>query len=411
MSRTPMLRHLAFFDALAEMDETDDRWRAVSAGLVVLRLIDAWLEDDPDAASPASWGARAVRETVQAVPAGTPGRTILGGIIDALEAAEVPALAPLAPRLLAYGRALDYEGQFRLAGDVYRSVIAHTHPVEDADVASDAQIQLGYCARMLGDWDEAAAAYTAAAQIAAAAGDIVKVLRARMAEARLALTRGNLPEAERLLEATIDEATERRLPEVRALALHSRATVAHARGDHERAVRFAYGALEGLANPTARDRALADIAAAFAEMGVRSAARDAHLVLAATAQEQYSRWVATINLLEIAALDRQEPVFEQYRREMADRSLPPFLEAAYHYYVGEGLRSFGRIDAARESLTRAVEVASRHRLNQLLFKAEESLRELQRHRGAPQASTAIPVPPAVEDVAEAIGRMRMAVAG
>jgi tetratricopeptide (TPR) repeat protein len=397
----PQLRHLAFFDALAETDENDSSWPAISAGLVVLRLLDSYLEDGPSALE--AWGLRAVRDAVQAVRAGDPARAILGGIIDAIEAATGPAAAALAPRLMAYGRALDYDGRFRLAADVYRTVIAHVHPQEDADVVSDAHIQLGYCARMMGEYDESKAAYTTAAEIAATAGDLVKVLRARMAEAKLALTRGNLPEAEGLLEATLTEATERRLGEVQATALHISATVAHARGDYERAIRLAYQSLDGFSSPAMRDRALADVAAAFAELGVRTAARDAHLILAATAQEQYSRWVATINLLEIAALDRAEPVFEQYRRELAGVALPPYLEAAYHLYVGEGLRGFGRIEAARDALTRAIDVAARHRLNQLLFRAEQALREMSI---APAPRPAALPPAEVRDVAEAIGRMR-----
>ena len=401
--KVPEMRHLAFFDALAEMDEDDASWRAVSAGLVVLRLLDAWLEEGPAAVAPGAWGVHAVREAVQAIDAGDPSRAILGGIIDAIEGAPSVALAPVAPRLMAYGRALDYEGRFRLAGDVYRTVIAHVHPGDDADVAADAQIQYGYCMRMVGEWEEAGIACAAAGRIADAAGDPVRGLRARMAEARLALTRGNLPEADRLLDATIDEATSRQLTEVRALALHTSATVAHARGDFERAIRLAYEALDGLSSAMARDRALADIAAAFAELGVRSVAREAHLVLAATAQEQYSRWSATLNLLEIAALDRFEPVFEQYRRDLADADLPPFLATLYHLYVGEGLRLFGRADAARTSLERALELASHNRFNQLLFRAEEALR-----RTRVKSVPAVPAPASVIDVASAIGRMRQA---
>src|SRR3712207_4623056 len=50
--KVPAIRHLAFFDALAEMDEEDASWRAVSAGLVVLRLLDAWLEEGPQTVAP-----------------------------------------------------------------------------------------------------------------------------------------------------------------------------------------------------------------------------------------------------------------------------------------------------------------------------------------------------------------------
>src|SRR5579862_6008951 len=38
------LRHRAFFEALASTDEATDAWRAARAGLVTLRLLDAWSE-------------------------------------------------------------------------------------------------------------------------------------------------------------------------------------------------------------------------------------------------------------------------------------------------------------------------------------------------------------------------------
>ena len=66
----------------------------------------------------------------------------------------------------------------------------------------------------------------------------------------------------------------------------------------------------------ARDRVLNDLGASFVQLGVYSAARDAYLVVAATAQEQYMRWTAMINLLDVAADERREPVFEQYRRDL-----------------------------------------------------------------------------------------------
>src|SRR6185437_16926372 len=98
---------------------------------------------------------------------------------------------------------------------------------------------------------------------------------------------------------------------------------------------------------TAKDRALSDLAATFVDMGMLDAARDAHLMLAATAVEQYTRWVATINLLEIAARDQREPVFEQYRRELADAELPATLAAYFEFYTGQGYRAFDRNEQAQ----------------------------------------------------------------
>jgi hypothetical protein len=43
--QTEGTRHLPFFAELAALDDGDSSWRAVSAGLVVLRLVDAWIEE------------------------------------------------------------------------------------------------------------------------------------------------------------------------------------------------------------------------------------------------------------------------------------------------------------------------------------------------------------------------------
>jgi tetratricopeptide (TPR) repeat protein len=372
------LRHLAFFEVLAGLEETDAKWKSTSAGLVVLRLFDDWMEHGPFPTGGSGWGVHSVRAAVEAVDVGNPTRLILAGIVEAI--ASGAERASLTPRLLAYARALHYSADWALSADVYHTVISHAHPIEESDSVIDANMQYGYCARMLGKWDEAAVAYTQAGEIAVAIGDIVKVLRARVADAKLAIDRGNLPKAEEILEETIARATDRegKLVEMRALAMHERAAVAHLRGDYETAVRFAYEALDGMSNPAARDRVLGDIAAAFIELGVLGAARDALVVLAATAQEQYTRWIATVNLLEVAARERCEPVFEQYRRELADVSLPVSLEASYYLTVGKGFAGFGRIESARSALTKAIDLSIKHKFHQINHEAEAELQQLER---------------------------------
>jgi tetratricopeptide (TPR) repeat protein len=272
---------------------------------------------------------------------------------------------------------------------VYSTVIAHTNPLEDSDIAIDANMHLGYCAATLGNWELAAAAYSEAGQIAEASGDIVKVLRARLADAKLLTERGNLPEAATILDSAIDRAASHEVGEVTGLLKHQRGSVAFLRGEYERSIRFVYDAITALQSPAARDRALGDLAAAFAELGCRSAARDAHLILAATASEQYTRWMATINLMELAAFDMREPNFEQHRRELADSSLPPSLAAVYHLYVGQGYQRFGKHDLAIQFIEQALDLASIHKLNRVYFEAEAALADAKsgRHLSSPPTTT------------------------
>jgi tetratricopeptide (TPR) repeat protein len=405
-----MLRHLAFFETLAGLEETDAKWRSTSAGLVVLRLVDDWMDHGPFPAGGNGWGVHSVRSEVEAMDVGNPTRLILAGIVDAI--ATGAERSSLTPRLLAFARALHYGAEWGLSADVYHTVLSHAHPIEESDSVIDANMQYGYCSRMLGKWDEAAVAYAQAGEIAVAVGDIVKVLRARVADAKLAIDRGNLPKAEEILDETISRATdpEGKLTEMRSLALHERAVVAHLRGDYETAVRFAYEALDGMTNPVSRDRVLSDIAAAFIELGVLSAARDALVVLASTAQEQYIRWAATVNLLEVASRERCEPVFEQYRRELADVSLPVSLEASYYLTVGKGYAGFGRIESARSALSKAIDISIKHKFHQINHEAEAELQQLERSVRTTRKPSEYQPSTRVEEIVAAIHDMREVVA-
>ena len=403
------IRHLAFFEALGSLEEGSTDWHATTAGLVVLRLVDAWYDEGVQVAAADAWGLNAVREAVGAMAAGDPSRTILSGVVDAVESAERADFSVVATRLSAYGRALHFDAKWRLAADVYETLLTYAHPIDESDVYINASMQLGYCLRMLGEFDQAAIAYADAGRVATSMGDVVGILRARIADARLSMSRGNLPRAEEILDDTIARATSESLHDVAGLALHERAAVAYERKDYSRAIRFAYDALAKLTGQSARDRVLADIAASFLELGVISAARDAFLVLAATAQEQYVRWSATLNLLDVSTLEGSEPRFETYRRELAGVELPVVLQVNYHTHLGNGYATFGRLDRARRSFMRAAEIAAEHRLNQLLFTAEDSLRRLEAGERQLSEQTAVPtefVPDAVADVATALNAMR-----
>lgn len=404
-SSSPLLRHLPFFETLTGMSESDTEWRSTSAGLVVLRLFDAWMDEGPTVLKD-TWVMSAVREAIEAIDSGTPIRSILFGIVEAISASHMVDISTVGPRLMAYGRALDLDGRFQLAADVYRTIIVHTNPIEDSDIAIDANMNLGYCAATMGEWDMASGAYEVAGQIAEASSDIVKVLRAQFADAKLLTERGNLPGAEAVLDEAIGRASRENVGEVGGLLKHQRASVALLRGEYELSIRLAYDALSALQTPSNRDRALSDLAAAFAELGCHTAARDAHLILAATAQEQYSRWVAAINLMELAGLDLREPNFEQYRRELSDASLPPSLAAVYHLYVGQGYQRFGKFDLAEQSLVHAVDISQTHKLNRYLFQAESALAELRAGRHLDRPATVEPTP-SVREIAESIRGMRL----
>ncbi len=110
---------------------------------------------------------------------------------------------------------------------------------------------------------------------------------------------------------------------------------------------------------------------------MRDAARDAHLVNYVAARAPFIRLLAGINLMELASLDGQETVFQEYRRELAEVSLPPALLPYYHLYVGEGCYRFRRSQCARVALDKAIVVATERQMNEVIIRAEAMLKRLE----------------------------------
>jgi len=404
----PALSHIPFFERLGRLDERSAEFRELAAGLVTLRLFDAWMHEGAHVTAPDAWGLRAVRESIAAAEVRSPVRALLASAVDAMEPSEpLIRLAVVLPRFMAYARTLQFDGRWDLAIDVYRTILAHAEPTGHADHVIAANLQLAAGLRTLARWDEARDAYREAGEIALMSGDMANVLKSRIGEANVHTERGNLPEAERILDRAIVDAESMGMLEVRSLALHDRAHAASRRGDHDSAVAMQYMALHDAPEGTARDRVLADLAASFFEIGLRPAARDANLVLAATAQEQFTRWQATINLMELAAVDHFEPLFEQYRRELVGAPLPPVLLAWYGYYVGQGYRIFAHTRKAQGAFEQALAHAQQNELNQVVFKTEQALQELRDE--VPVAVTPEPASsPRVAAAAAGIRRLREA---
>lgn len=396
------LRHLQFFEEISSLTDDDPDLRAATAGLVVLRLVDAWIEEGAAAFAEDGWTLRNVEAAIEDVNDGSPIRALLFGVVDSLRNRK--NVRGVVTPLMAYAQALEYDAKWRLAADVYHTLLAHVHPADDADASVAAHLRLGQCYRNLSSHNEAARAFASASRIASAAGDLVGVLRARIGEARLAIIKGNLPDAEALLDATIERAVGESMQDVRSRALHDRANVAHFRQQYELSIQLAYEALELSQIQTEKDRILGDIAVSFLELGVYSAARDAYMVLSATAQEQYTRWAATLNLLEIASLTGRETLFELYRRELAASELPPYMQTAFEMNLGTGYRQFGDLARARRHLERAITMAEEHGFNQYLFAAEKALFDLDTPSARPKATAALTLD--TEEIAKAIQGLR-----
>jgi len=405
------LRHLAFFDELSRLDERDEGWREVAAGLVVLRLVDRWLEEGAGVVAADAWGHASVVGAIDEIPLGRPVRGMLRSVVDAMVTAGAPSSRAVAPRLMAYARALDFDAKWALAIDVYHTVIGFSEPLEDSDTVIAAHLRLGFCLRQIGEVDQSAAAYGIAGRLSEQTGDMMGVLRARIGDAKIALLRGNLPRAEMILDETIEDAAKNGLSGVESMALHDRSSAAGMRGDYELAIKLAYRAFPISEIPRDRDRILHDVATSFYRLGVREAARDAYMVIMATSQEQYLRWSASIQLMAIAADDGAGPVFERYCRDLAGQRLPPQLKAEFEHYAGRGYLALAHFDDATSWLEKAIATASENGLNQTVFEANADLVDAGvGRRRADRAASLAEFEPAIGDIAEALRELRETVA-
>jgi hypothetical protein len=336
--------------------------REARAGLAVLKLLDRMRVGVSREERLTLHELRAVRRVV-ADTGPTLIRDTLDSVLDALTDACIGRRPFVAVRLLAYARVLLNEARWAQAADVYQTFIAHAATPDDFAWVSEAYRRLAYALRMLGSLEGAGAACRMGQAVAASLGDVAAGLRLKISEASLEKHRGNTDKADAMLIDVMRVAEEQRLPVVRAFAVHDRGAIAYERGNLQDAVAQFYEAWQAYSEPIAKDRALNDLALVLGDVGLRDAARDAFLIISGTAVEPETRMIAMLNLLNLAALDGHEAVFEQYRQALARETMPARLEVRYHVEVAEGLERFGRVADAKVSGARAASAASQHGLD------------------------------------------------
>lgn len=407
------LPHRAYIEALAEASEGSPAWHAIVAGYAALQLFECWLGGGLGAAPPSMLEVQRIWRYVEAVPETCVERRCLTQLVDSIEITLVASPRPIAERRAAVGRAVEcyarllrYEAQWGLAGDVYGALIDFGRSTNDTARLLDSMLMRGYSLRMAGRLDEASAAYAALRRAAEDASDERYRLESYLCDAKVAVGRGNYRVARDLLDRTLADARDAKCPVVVSKCLADLANVAAIQGDLELSLRCSHEALELQDDPLGRERILANIALTFAKMGLREAARDAGLLVLATAQDRTTRLSVTINLMELAYLDRRELVFEQYRRELARETMMPNVETTFLQVSAEGLHAFGRIPEAKRAAERMLDVASHYSLHEYVIRADSLLDEIEQPPPArPQASAPSQY---VADVARTIAEMRAA---
>lgn len=367
----PTLKHLAFFEVLAGCGEDSSVGRTVTAGLLSLRLIDHWILAGPQIVQPESVSVRSVRNAIMAMPQHEPLREVLLGIVNTMQTLREVDMQPVLPRVAAYASLLERRSEYKLAVDVYETVIRLGEEEFDGDVKIDALLRLGLCQRTLGVLDDAERAFTDAQRMAKRRKEVARDLQSRLGLAGVTMVRGNLPHADELYIEIAADSERAECDAEFARAVHGRAVVSSRRGTFRKATCLAYDALQLTKAPIERERILADISALLILEERYDAAQDALMILDATAISESIRSGAKVNLTILAARKGDEAMFESARAQVPAHDLLPELEVNFLIESARGLRTFGRNDEAEPLLEKARTVALTHGLNRSLFEAEQ----------------------------------------
>jgi tetratricopeptide (TPR) repeat protein len=410
------LPHLAYLEALADCEEGTPRWHALTAGYAALQLFDLWVEHERGTVPPSDLELRRVHRRLALVSPGDPVRRCLTHLVEVMKRA-APARGSAERRLrsdeagrilAAYGKLLQYESSWSLSLDVHETLISYAWRADDEDRLLDSMLMVGFCLRTLGRLDEAREAYALLRDTATAVESEQYLLLSELGFAKIAVARGNLPAAAGMLDRILDGSRAAEYSSVRAKALMDRARVAMQLGDDATALVLGHRAFECSVDPFDRDRLLLNIGLTLSHMHLWAEARDAYLVAAATAQESTVRWMAQINLMELAYLEGNELQFEHYQRAVPATELPPYVETVYYETRAHGLCVFGRLDQATDAFHRMLDVAGRHGLNEFVIKAESALKDVS--TVTPPLAAVIrddrQPSPAVDEVTESLSRMR-----
>jgi tetratricopeptide (TPR) repeat protein len=369
------LKHIAFFEAIAEAEEKTPEARSATAGLLMLRLIDHWMLAGSVMVEPESVSVRSVRGAIMELEANDPGREVLLGMVNTMQTVREVDIAPMLPRLFAYAGCLEKRAELKLAADVYGTIARLGEEDYDGDLLIDSYLRLGYCQRMLGALNDAESAYSVAGKMAKRQKETARTLRSQIGTAIVVMARGNLPKADELLAQIALESEQNGCVEEQARALHANSTVARQRGDLGRSVRLAYGALQRTTLPNERDMILGDIGAAFITMRRFEAARDALMILDVTASTAVPKILARVNMVALAARAGNKDLFVNARARLEAVVLPP--EAAVNFLIesARGYLEFGEPETAVGLLDRARELAVKHGFNRSIFEVDEMLND------------------------------------
>ena len=360
-----MLTHEAYLDALRTLPSTTAEWRSTLAGYCVLRLLDAWLEDEYQLVPKDAQAIHAVQEALSGVHDQDPIVPVIHELVQIVIESERPSVASVASPMLNYGRLLHYRNQWQLALDTFASVLSHAQAVHDELNSYRAASRVAFVLKRLGQFAGADAAYSLA---------LVGARRLQRQELYYLTYSGfaislavqdKLKEAEIILNTIIAETDTLGLVEVHAQTLSELAVLAMLRADYAKGITLSQLSLKSVSRPAVRNRVLQNYGGALIGFGAHNAAKKILLPLLEHVEHETERERITINLLEIAAKEANKADFDRYRQELEQKSMLSESQVYYHLYLGKGYHMFNNAPAAIREWHHASELVVSHGLPQM----------------------------------------------
>jgi tetratricopeptide (TPR) repeat protein len=299
--------------------------------------------------------------------------------------------APAGPELMAYGKALEEDGAYEFAADVYQLAAELGRREQGLLLVPAALNRVGACLRSISRFREATRAYRAAAALAQEIGDLIEEMLSRIGLAKITMAQDKYAAARAQFDRIIQTAREKELWYPLALALHDRGTLANKERELEGALIYLGEALSLQRDRAPQMRVLSDIAWTLRELGFLDIAHDVLCCVRAESPQLEIRWNATINLLEVAADQRQWAEFDRLRLAIEATILTPHRHCEFLVTLAEGLTLRGEHTWAQETYETLRDIARHHELPEFERLALRALDGDHVGRTAPPPARPLPV--------------------
>lgn len=331
-----------------------------------------------------------------------------GRVLDGLEDGSMEVLSA---DLVDLADTVEAQGHDHGALELYRCAYEVAASVLAARPAVNAARLMGRLLRRRADWVGAQKWFLATREIADLAGYRDIAAHALVGLAGINKESGNLPAARDGFGEALVEAEHSGDRDTIALVHHGLLGLEQAAGNLDAGLRHGWMAVATYESEAGRTRCMASLAGALIEYGDREAAEDAWLLVAHSSRERYYQIYAYDALAYLAAQRGDRDAFEARARVADDldwESGSLSAKAEILFYRGLSYRALGEHELADEWLTRAVSFAEEHGYNQVLFRAEEALKERPQEVAAPASA---PPPAAPYELREGLRTMRRELVG